>query len=153
MIRERRRPSVSTILAVLAAAAWGATCSGCVPATFQPIQQQAFGALPLEPEAWYRILHKQMESCLKIQRPFDDIRWFVVRPGVMDWWGESPTGTGEIAGRWSWPNRVFLDARFTMHEGVVGHEILHYLLGIGVNDHHSDPRFRACVEYPPHPQG
>jgi hypothetical protein len=148
VIRERRRPSVSTIIAVLAAAAWGATCAGCAPANFAPIPQQAFGALPLEPEGWYRIMHAEMESCLKLRRDFDKIRWFIVRPGVMDWWGESPTGKGEIAGRWSWPNKIFLDGRYVLHEGVVRHEIAHYLLGLGVNDQHNDPRFRACVDYP-----
>lgn len=152
MIRERRRPSVTTIIAVLAALYVGATCAGCVPANYRPIQQQAFGALPLEPEAWYRLLYAEMESCLHIRRPFDKIRWFVVRPGLMTYAGEEPNGRGEIAGRWSWPDKIFLDARFIFHEGVLKHEMGHYLLGLSVKDQHSDPRFKACVEYPPSPE-
>lgn len=152
-MKERRRPSWSTIAAVLCALWLGATCSGCVTPTFRPIQQQAFGALPLEPEEWYRILHAEMESCLKVRRDFDQIRWFVVQPGVMDWNGENVQGTGALAGRWSWPDKIFLDARFVFHEGVVKHEIGHYLLGLTVKDQHTDARFLACVEYPPHPEG
>lgn len=151
-MRDRRRPSITTIAAVLCALWLGATCAGCVTPNFRPIPQQAFGALPLEPEAWYRLLYAEMESCLHIRRPFEKIRWFVVRPGVMDWWGENVNGRGTLAGRWSWPDKIFLDSRFVFHEGVLRHEMAHYLLGLGVKSQHTDARFLACVEYPPRPE-
>lgn len=144
-MKNRRRPSVTNIIAVLLSLWVGATCfSGCAttPAV-QPVQ--AFEAKPLEPEAWYRLLHLEVESCLGRQRPYEDVRWFVVRPGVMDMPGENATAEGMLAGRWSWPNKIFLDARYVFHEAVIRHELAHYILGVTGFDQHSDPKFIECT--------
>lgn len=138
-MRDRRRPSWSTIAAVLCALWLGATCSGCAT-SFSTV----FNARRLRPEGWWREIHEQVERCIGRSRPFSAIEWYVTRPGVMGEVGEVMPNTGTVAGLWSPPNRIYLDARYVMSAGVIRHELAHYVMD-GGNNHHESELFLKCT--------
>lgn len=121
-------------------------CGGCV-APPAPVLTQPYEARPLDPPAWYKNLHEQVLDCLRqhgarIANPrFGGIRWYVARPGVMGDYGEVPPWSGDIAGKWSWPDVVILDARYVGHPGVIKHELAHYALQAGAVAH---PIIEVC---------
>lgn len=103
----------------------------------------SFGAERLNPEVWFRQLHRDMERCLGARRDYGRIEWLVAREGVMGEAGEVAEG-GTVAGKWSRPNRIYLDARYVMHPGVIKHELGHYIKQQG-DPLHDDPLFQMCV--------
>lgn len=123
---------------------------GCATPMAEPYQ-----ALPLSQPAWFVYLHRQMLECLERtgaqieRRDYGGIRWFVARPGVMGDFGEVIPWSGEIAGKWSWPDHVILDARFVGHPAVVRHEMGHFILQVGDSAH---PVIEPCAENPSYPE-
>lgn len=103
-----------------------------------------YDAKRLAPEGWWRIIHARVEECLGRTRSFDEIEWYITRPGVIGEVGEVAPGTGSVAGLWSAPNRIFLDSRYAMAAGVIRHEAAHYIMGTN-GDHHADPLFIKCT--------
>lgn len=119
-----------------------AACDGC--ATPGPHAVYPFDAKPLLVDDWFRLVHKRMEKCSGHSRSFDNIKWLVVEHGRMTEMGDAPARDGEIAGQWDPPSRIYLDAQYVHHVGVLRHEIGHYLWQRG-DDLHEDPLFKMCV--------
>ena len=113
---------------------------GCAakPTAYDPVR--IFYARPLIIEEWYRDLHAQMERCSGKHQSFDSIQWFMVAPG-----GMGRTESGEHAGLWSFPNRIYLDAKYVLADVVIRHELMHYLMQEG-DSAHDDPIFAACTQ-------
>lgn len=137
------------VLLVLACCA--GACNGCATAG----GVEPYEAKPLNPPAWFRNLHREMLECLdgmdaKVKRrSYRGVRFFVARPGVMGEYGEVMPWAGEVAGKWSWPDHITLDARFVGHPAVIRHELGHFILQDGNASH---PIIELCEDGPPNPR-
>lgn len=128
-------------LLILALVLAGCTQPGSVPG---PAPVYIYDARPLIPEPWFELVWEQVKRCTGSEQGYADIRWFVTPPGVMGEQGLVPDGSSAIAGTWSRPNHIFLDARFTVSEWVLVHELVHYALQNGGPEVHADSTFMRC---------
>lgn len=93
-----------------------------------------FDAKRLDEPDWYERLFDEMLECLdklgaNVQRrDYGGVIWYMTRPGVMGQYGEVEPMTGEVAGLWSWPNVVMMDARYFLLPRIARHELGHYIL-------------------------
>lgn len=84
------------------------------------------GAVRLEAGAEYRAWFSRTQACSGLVGQYDEIQWFVV-PNVETF----ATAAGPKVGMWEKSGRVariILAGRYTGHEMVVRHEMLHHLL-------------------------
>lgn len=109
----------------------------------------AFYAEPLAPEGWYQQAQQQMAHCLNlgglpiVKRDFAEIEWLQTRPGAIGYRGLVP-GTDSIAAQWNYPDRIYIDARFTHDIAVVRHELGHWITQLG-DELHADTTFLLCT--------
>lgn len=82
----------------------------------QPVR--AFRAIPLIPEAWYRLAYEEMEACLGKRGDFDAIEFYVVRDGRMKDYG----------GLWSWRDRIYIAEGQEMNGPLMKHEFGHHIV-------------------------
>ena len=120
--------------------------TACV--TVQEPRARIFDARPLEPEYWYEDLYTSVRRCAEILNhasdiTYSDIEWFIVRAGVMGEQG-AVSGEGNIAGLSSTPNRIYLDERFVVDQGIITHELGHVGIKAGENQHES-ATFKLCT--------
>lgn len=107
---------------------------GCSPtAPILPPDAEPFTP-PLAYERWYA----QAEECFGVTGNFGEIQWFEVR-GVKGW--ESPNGHGRVSGEFYPPRTIYLAERRYFDQGLVIHEIGHYLIG---DFEHESPLFDLC---------
>lgn len=107
---------------------------GCSPTAPTPPPE----AEPFDPPLAYEGWHAQAEECFGVEDPFDRIQWFLV-PGVKGW--ESPNGHGRVSGEFYPPRTIYLAERRYFDQGLVMHEIGHYLIG---DFEHESPLFALC---------
>lgn len=105
----------------------------------QPAKLRPFNAQPLEPEPWYADLYNDVRRCALLTNTFSglryaDIEWYVYPAGSLP----------DIAGFWSKPNRIYLDANYVIIDPVIKHELGHAVLQAGSNTHH-DTVFKLCT--------
>lgn len=89
----------------------------------------AFYAQVLVPEDWYEDVYEHVYACiaeLGYAKParevaYADIVWLITVASAM----------GDIAGLFSPSHRIYLDVRYVMSSNIVGHEIAHYITGVG----------------------
>ena len=93
----------------------------------------------LHPEGWYKTLFAAAESCVALGRmprdiDFEDLEWYVVEHDAIE----------GVAGLYSPPDRIFLDANFVLNGLVVYHEALHALVNTSAAD--NDTTFLRCIQ-------
>jgi hypothetical protein len=84
------------------------------------------GAIPMEAPPEYLGWFAKTESCSALRGQFQSLQWFVV-PNVEAF----PTQEGPKVGMWEKSGnsaRIVVAGRYTGHEMVIRHEILHHLL-------------------------
>lgn len=91
------------------------------------------GFVPDEP---YRTWFAQVESCSGRRGNFDGIEWSVREEPKIGRDGKP------VVGHIDFPNRIWLARAYLEHEGIVKHEMLHYLLQHGG---HPAPPFGVCT--------
>ena len=104
----------------------------------------------LTPPAWYRDVYAEMYQCVSIHprfSDFDQIQWFKARVLMeVRWSVDMPPGytpwVAILDGVWQSPHTIFLDEDDVENREVVGHEILHDLLGRYFP--HEHPAFSEC---------
>lgn len=111
-------------------------CSCCASA---PPKTRIFDARPLEPEAWYQDVFNAVSRCAdSLNRhsglEYSDLEWYVIPAATIP----------GVAGLWSKPNRIYLDAEYVITEAVIKHEVAHAVLVAGSNAH-ADDAFKLCA--------
>lgn len=110
--------------------------AGCATVPIPSDAKRIFDAKPLIHEEWYKRLYREVQECVgKRGAPFAEIEWYVVPKGSM----------GTSAGLWSWPARIYLDEQYVLHQGVIKHELIHFV-GQGQPPlHHGGEVFERCA--------
>ena len=98
--------------------------TGCVSA-FEPSERW----IEFDPPAYYQTWHQEVETCLGVQRSFEDIRWRKVYDGAFTCGAMAGAGGCFIR-----PKTIYLMEKYLDLEWLVKAELIHYVRQNGWHD-------------------